>query len=85
MADQDNSSVQSEKRKYPLRELKEGARKEGLTPEMEALIKEAEEIRLKDEPFERALGRAIRHHYEGKAAYEVYIKVIGAYREKKMV
>jgi hypothetical protein len=50
-------------------------------PDDEALIKEAHEIRLKHESFEKALGRAIRHHYNGKEAYEVYIKLISKFRD----
>ena len=46
-----------------------------------ALIREANEIRLKNESFEKALGRAIRHHYGGKEAYEIYIRIISKYRD----
>jgi hypothetical protein len=49
----------------------------------EAILAEAADIRLKSESFERALGRAIRHHYEGKEAYEVYIRLISRHRESK--
>ncbi len=49
----------------------------------EAILAEAEKIRLKSESFERALGRAIRHHCEGKEAYELYIKLIAKHRESK--
>ncbi|MFH0815909.1 MAG: hypothetical protein V1934_03730 [Methanobacteriota archaeon] len=49
----------------------------------EAILAEAKNIRLRDESFERALGRAIRHHCEGKEAYEMYIKLIAKHRESK--
>jgi hypothetical protein len=45
------------------------------------ILAEAKAIRLKSESFERALGRAIRHHYEGREAYEVYIRLISRHRE----
>ena len=47
----------------------------------EAILAEARDIRLKNESFERALGRAIRHHYDGREAYEVYIRLIARHRE----
>jgi hypothetical protein len=47
----------------------------------EAILAEAKKIRLKEESFERALGRAIRHHCEGKEAYELYIVLIAKHRE----
>ena len=53
-----------------------------LQPEIATLIQEARACRLKDESFEKALGRVIRRNYgEGKEGYEVYIKTISAYRE----
>ena len=48
----------------------------------DAILAEAKEIRLKNESFEKALGRAIRRHYSGKEAYELYIKLIAIHREK---
>jgi hypothetical protein len=51
-------------------------------PEMSSLIEEAKACRLKEESFEKALGRVIRRKYgEGKEGFEMYIKVISAYRE----
>ena len=47
----------------------------------EDILAEAKRIRLRDESFERALGRAIRHHCEGKEAYELYVALIARHRE----
>jgi hypothetical protein len=48
----------------------------------DALLAEAKAMRLKGESFERALGRAIRRHCEGREAYKIYIRLISKHRER---